>query len=330
MSYLTTTVNWDTIGSITNPLISRKVSDNITTQIPLLYLLDKMGNKEYEGGGLQYNLPVFKELQNAQAYTGLSTLTYAETDPVTSAIYSRKQLTVPVTLTGTKLLQNSGNDDTAIINYMEVIIEAAQESMKQSMDGSTLGIFSANGESDLGITGLQNIVSSTPSSGTTGSLSRSAYSWWQNQTADITTNFSTSGLQAFRELFFECVRGNEVPTCGILTRAMYINLHRSLTSTIQYNLPTPNTQSGDLGFQHIYFQGVPVMFGSDVPANTGYFLNLKYLKFLVARDRDMTFRDFISPTDQDALVGRLYWAGNLVASNLARQGVFTGSGDTWA
>lgn len=329
MSYLSTTANWDTIGSITNPLISRKVSDNITTQIPLLYLLDKMGNKEYENGGLQYNLPVFKELQTAQAYTGLTTLSYAESDPVTSAIYNRKQLTVPVTLTGTKLLQNSGNDETAIINYMEVIIEAAQESMKMSMDGSTLGIFSANGESDLGITGLQNLVSSTPTTGTTGSLSRSTYTWWQNQTANITTNFQTSGLAAFRELFAECVRGNEVPTVGILTQAMWINFWRTLTSTIQYNLPTPNTQSADLGFQNFYFQGVPIMFGSNVPANTGYFLNLKYMKFLVSQQRDMVFRDFIAPTDQDALVGRLYWAGNLVASNLARQGVFTGSGDTY-
>jgi hypothetical protein len=329
MAYLSTTVNWDTIGSITNPLISKKVADNITTQIPLLYLLDKMGNKEYESGGTQYNLPVFKELQNAQAYTALTTLSYADTDPVTSAIYNRKQLTVPVTLTGTKLLQNSGNDDTAIVSYMEVIIEAAQESMKSAMDGSTYGIFSSNGESDLGITGLQNIVSSTPTTGTTGSLSRVSYTWWRNQTADIATNFQTSGLAAFRELFVECIRGNEVPTVCIVTQSMWINLHRSLTSTIQYNLPTPNTQSGDLGFQHIYFQGVPVMFGSNVPANTGYMLNLKYLKFLVHKDRDMVFRDFITPTDQDALVGRLYWAGNLVASNLSRQGVFTGSGDTY-
>lgn len=326
MSYLSTTVNWDTIGSITNPLISKKVADNITTNIPLLYLLDKMGNKEHESGGLQYNLPVFKELQNAQAYTGLTVLSYADTDPVTSAIYNRKQLTVPVTLTGTKLLQNSGNDETAIINYMTVIIEAAQESMKASMDAQ---IYSTNSESDLGITGLQNLVSATPTTGTTGSLSRSAYSWWQNQTANILTNFSTSGLAAFRELFVDCVRGNEVPTVCIVTQAMWINLHRSLTSTIQYNLPTPNTQSGDLGFQHIYFQGVPVMFGSNVPANTGWMLDLKYMKFLVARDRDMVFRDFISPTDQDALVGRLYWAGNLVASNLSRQGVFTGAGDTY-
>lgn len=329
MSFLSTTFNWDTIGSITNPLISKKVADNITTQIPLLYLLDKMGNKEYESGGLQYNLPVFKELQNAQAYTALTTLSYADTDPVTSAIYNRKQLTVPVTLTGTKLLQNSGNDDTAIINYLEVIIEAAQESMKSAMDGATYGIFSSNGESDLGITGLQNIVSATPTTGTTGSLSRATYSWWQNNTANITTNFSTSGLNAFRELFVETIRGNEVPTVCIVTQSMWQNLHHALTATIQYNLPTPNTQSGDLGFQHIYFQGIPVMFGSNVPANTGYMLNLKYLKFLVHRDRDMVFRDFISPTDQDALVGRLYWAGNLVASNLARQGVFTGSGDTY-
>ena len=329
MAYLTETVNLDTIGALTHPLVSRKVADNITSQLPLIHLLTKMGNKEYENGGTEYHLPVFKELQTAQAYTALTPLTYADTDPTTSAIFSRKQLTVPVTLTGTKMLQNSGNDSTAIVNYAEHLVETAQEGMKNSMDGTSVGIFSANGESDLGITGLQNLVSSTPTAGTCGGLSRVTYSWWQNQTAAITTNFSTNGLIAFRSLFVNCIRGNEVPTVCIVTQSMWINLHRALTSTINYNLPSPNTASGDLGFQHIYFQGVPVMFGSNVPANTGYMLNLKYMKFLVHKDRDFVFRDFIAPTDQDALVGRLYWAGNLVMNNTARQGVFTGSGDTY-
>lgn len=326
MAYLSLTDAYNTIRSITHPKVAQKIADNITNKIPLLYLLNKMGNKEYENGGFDYRIPVFKELQTVQSYSGASVLSTNEADPVTIAQYQRKQLTVPIFATGTKLLQNTGSSPETIINYLTVLIETAEESLKNGMDAQ---IFSANGESDLGITGLQNLVSSTPTTGVTGGLDRSVYTWWQNQTAAITTNFSTNGLIAFRSLYYNCLRGDEFPTVGIITQSMYINLHRSLTSTIQYNQPSPKTAMGDLAFEHIYFQGMPIMFGTNVPANAGYFLNLKYMSFLVAQDRDFAIREFITPDNQDAMTARLFWAGNLVASNLSRQGVLTGSGDTY-
>lgn len=326
MSDLSITDSFNTIRSITHPRIAQKIADNITNKIPLLYWLNKQGNKEYEGGGFDYRVPVFKELQTVQSYTGATVLPAAESDPVTVAQYQRKQLTVPIFATGTKMLQNTGSSPESIINYLTVLIESAEESLKNGMDSQ---IFSANTESDLGITGLQNLVSSTPTSGTTGGLDRAVYTFWQNQSAAITTNFSTNGLIAFRSLYYSCIRGTEFPNMGIITQSMYINLHRALTSTIHYNQPSPKTAFGDLAFEHIYFQGMCLMFGTNVPANSGFFLNTKYLKFLVARDRDFVIREFITPSDQDAMVARILWAGNLVASNLSRQGVLTGSGDTY-
>ena len=320
----TQSLTYDTIGSITDPLISQKVADNITQNIPVLYLLDKMGNKEYENGGTQYNIPVYKQQQNVQAYAGETVLSYQEADPVTSAYYNRKLLTVPVTLTGQKLLINGGDTKEAIIDYATVIVETAQEDMKAGMASQ---IFSAYNETDLYITGLQTLVSSTPTTGTAGNLSRASYTWWQNYQYTCATGFATNGLQSLRTAFVNLVRGMEVPTVGIMTMATWINFHAKLTSTIQYNLPTPNTESGDLAFQHLYFQGVPFMFDYFCPANTIYLLNLKYMKLLVHSKRDMVFRDFIAPIDQDALVGRMYWAGNLVCSNMLRQGVITGYPD---
>jgi hypothetical protein len=195
--------------------------------------------------------------------------------------------------------------------------------------GMAAQIFSANNESDLGITGLQTLVSSTPTTGTAGNLNRATYTFWQNYQTTCATGFGTNGLNALRLAFVNLVRGMEIPNLGIMTALTWVNFHRSLTSTINYNLPTPNTESGDLAFQHLYFQGVPFMFDYNCPANTIYLLNLKYMTFLVHQKRDMVFRDFIAPIDQDALVGRLYWAGNLVCSNMARQGVITGVTDTY-
>lgn len=322
----TQTFQYDTVGSITNPLISQKVADNITQNIPLIYLLNEMGNKEYENGGEQYNIPIYKQQQNVQAYAGLTTLSYNDQDPVTSAYYRRKLLTVPVTLTGEKLLINGGDDATSIIDYMTVIVETAQEDMKSGMAAM---LYSSNNESDLGITGLQTLISSTPTTGTAGNLSRSTYAFWQNYLGTCATGFGTNGLIALRAAYFNLVRGMEVPTIGIMTILTYANFHRSLTSTIHYNLPTPNTARGDLAFEHLYFQGTPFMPDYLCPANTIYLANLKYMKLLVHQKRDFVFRDFIAPIDQDALVGRCNWAGNLVCSNMGRQGVITGTTDTY-
>lgn len=322
----TQTLTYDTIGSITDPLISQKVADNVTQNTPLIYLMDKLGNKEYENGGTQYNIPIYQQQQNVQAYSGLTSLSYQDEDPLTSAFYNRKLLTVPVTLTGQKLLINGGDTPEAIIDYMTVIIETAQEDMKSGM--ATM-LFSANNETDLGITGLQTLVSSTPTTGTAGNLSRSTYAYWQNYLGTCATGFNTNGLISLRAAYFNLVRGMECPTIGIMTILTYANFHRSLTSTIQYNLPTPNTQRGDLAFEHLYFQGTPFMPDYNCPANTIYLLNLKYMKLLVHQKRDFEFRDFIAPIDQDALVGRCNWAGNFVCSNMTRQGVITGTTDTY-
>ena len=273
MPDLSTTVSWDTIRSLTHPKVSRKIADNITARIPLLYFLNRMGNKEYEMGGGNYQINVFKELKTAQAYTGTQTLTSSTASPVTPAFFERKQLTIDIQAVGTDLLKNSGSNPEAIINYLTVLIQTAEEGMKNSMAGSSIGIFSSQAESDAGITGLQNIVSSTPSSGTTGALDRATYTFWRNQQVACATGFNTNGLISMRDAFYAAIRGDEAPTIIVTTRSAYMNFERSLTATINYNIPSPKTAFGDLYFEHIYWHGVPVMFDDNCPANTMYMLN---------------------------------------------------------
>jgi hypothetical protein len=253
-------------------------------------------------------------------------LSYQDEDPFTTAFYNRKLLTIPITLTGQKLLINGGDTPEAIIDYMTAMVEVAQEDMKS---GIAQMLFSSNNEADTGITGLQTLISSTPTTGTAGNLSRSTYAFWQNYLGTCATGFGTNGLNALRAAYFNLVRGMEVPTIGIMTILTYANFHKALTSIIQYNLPTPNTARGDLAFEHIYFQGTPFMPDFFCPANTIYLANLKYMKLLVHSERDFALRAFIAPIDQDGLVARCNWAGNLICSNMLRQGVITGTTDTY-
>lgn len=318
----------NTINSLSLPLISKKIADSITGRIPLFYFLNKIGHKEYENGGIEYRLPIFKELATAQAYTGNTTLTNSEKDLVITAIYQRKQITLDVTLTGTKLLINSGTDPTAVINYIAAQIEMAEESMKASLAGTTIGVLSSQGDSDLGITGVKTFLTDSTTTGTVGTLSRATYDFWRHNSDSVTTGFGTDGLMSMRLLLLACSRGDESSTVGIMTRTGYGLLLKALIGTITYNMPSPATKFGDIGFEHVNFFGTPILFDDGVTSARAYFLNLKYMKLLVHRDRDMSIRDFITPTNEDSIVGRIYWAGNLVCNNLARQGLLQGNVDS--
>jgi hypothetical protein len=217
-----------------------------------------------------------------------------------------------------------------------MMIETAEESLKDGLANSTTGVMSANGESDVGITGLQNILQDSTTTGTVGGLSRATYSFWRHQSDTVATGFNTDGIPSMNNLFYSLVRGDEGPTVIIMTRATYINFARTMTMTstntapqAQFMLTGPAVKA-DLSFEHLYFHGVPALFDDYCTAQRAYFLNLKYMKLLVHGERDITMRDFITPADQDALVGRIYWAGNLVCSNLSRQGLLQGLPDTWA
>lgn len=51
---------------------------------------------------------------------------------------------------------------------------------------------------------------------------------------------------------------------------------------------------------------------SHVPAGSLFGLNTGYLKLIMHRDRDFHFTGFKIPLNQDAIVGQILWAGNLV------------------
>jgi hypothetical protein len=244
------------------------------------------------------------------------------------AIFNRKQLQVPIVISGTKMLQNSGGDPTAVVDYISSAIEIAEQGMKNDMAGSVRGIMSANGESDLGITGLANICADSTTTGSVGGLSRATYTAWRHVSDTVTTGFNTDGIVSMNNIWFNTMRGEEFPSVVFMTIAGYALLTRWMQALIQFQQPA--TAYGEVGFPHINYNGAIIMPDANVPANRAFLLNLKYLKFLVHKDRDMVIRDFITPGNQDALVGRLYWAGNLVCNCLRSQGLLQGLIETWA
>lgn len=305
------------------------MADNVTARIPYLLALNAMGRKELWDGAAQLHFNIFKELSAAEFYTDLGAVQTTRPSNFTRAAYEWKQAQSPVTLSGLDMLKNSG--EAAIVNLIKARIEAGVLSLANTLGGSATGVFSNLTESSLtGLTGLQALVSNTPTAGTVGSIARTN-SFWQNQRDAISTNWSTDGLVSLQSLWYQCSFGSDVPDLIVFNRSYFTNYERSLTATLSYNLPSAAKQDMlDLGLPNaINYKGATMIYDDGVPANRGYLLNSKYLRFIVHRDRDFELSEFVVETGTDGIYSHIWFAGEQIADGMRYHGLLA-DGDTYS
>ena len=146
---------------------------------------------------------------------------------------------------------------------------------------------------------------------------------------DVANDFSANGYTSMNSLYTLTQRGDETTDIIVLTRLAYLNFINNATGTIRYNVPLTSSVGGnlDVGFSNITFLGAVMGHDDGVPADNGYFLNSKYVHYLVHPQRDMELGPMVMTPTQDALTGWVFHAGNLTMSNMGRQGLLR-RGDT--
>jgi hypothetical protein len=222
--------------------------------------------------------------------------------------------------------------ENAIVDLLAMFIEAAEVSLRDALGGSSVGIFSSSGNATLtAVSGLQNMLQTSTTTGTVGQLNRATLTVWRHQSANVSSSFTTNGLNRMRTLYRQCGRFDENIDTIAVNGSTIDNYERALTSTFQVNVPqTGSAQMLDGGFANILYKNA-VMFADDgCPANFGYFLNLaKYIRLVVREGRNAEIGDFVKARDVDDLSAHIFWAGNLITTNLARNGVLLNA-DTWS
>jgi len=301
--------------------------DNVSSRTALLYRLKDMGAIIKTGGKPHLRFNILKELPTTVGYSDLDTLTPVRGDPWTSAIYAWKQLATPVQVSGLDMIKTPDGNE---IDLVEGFLQTAEISMRDAIGGSTVGIFSSAAEDDVRkITGLQNMLTNSTTTGTVGGLSRATLTTWRHQVQNVSSDFSANGLSKMRTLFRQCSRFDEVPDTVVLTGSAMDNFEANLTNSFSVNLPLAGDQGMiDAGFPNFRYKGALVFADDGCPANYGYFLNVsKYLRLFVREGRDAEIGDFIKSQNKDDLVTYVLSALNMVMTNLGRNGVLL-NGDT--
>lgn len=316
-------VNVSDIVATTIENRSRTIADNVTKNNALLSKL-KMGGRirTISGGRKIYEELSFAENGNVGWYSGYDLLPTSPQDVISAAEYDFKQLACPIVISGLEQLQNSGKE--ALIDLMESRISVAESTMENTLTDGLYSDGTAAGGKEIG--GLDLAISTTPSTGSYGGISRVNYTFWRNRYTAITITGANVQTQ-MNAMWASLVRGSNRPDLILMDSLFWGFYVASLQAQQRFSSPSV----GNLGFPTLKFMDCDVVLdggiGGFAAASTAYFLNTKYLHFRPHSRRNMVP---LSPnrrysTNQDAEVQILAWAGNMTSSGIQFQGRINGA-----
>lgn len=301
-----------------------KVADNVSEHNALLNVMKRKNKIKTYAGGYEIQEPLeYAENATYQRYTGYEQLNTGASDVLTSAKYEWQQIALHVTASGRELRMNSGKD--ALINLKDARVNNAMNTAANNM---SIDIYS-DGSLSNQIGGLGNLIQ-TNGQGTVGGINAGTYTFWRNQFKEMTsTNGATvkSAAEAatllgdMNDLWLSTVRGKDKPDLIVATHDMYSLFEIGLQEKQRY----ADATLGDAGFETLKYKSAAVVFDDNTNFGTTaelmYYLNCDYLYMVQHKEAQWTTDEEKKPVNQDAVVIPMYWMGNMVTTNRARQGV---------
>lgn len=217
--------------------------------------------------------------------------------------------------------RNSGEGQ--VFDLRAAKLENLRNSIKATFNADFFGAGTAN--SSKVFSGLQLLVSSSPSSGTVQGIDRGANSFARNQQAAGTqTTSAFDNLRAvMRSIYNLSSNGisGDHPTFGVTTRTVFEGFEGLLLANERFT----DKANGDGGFKNevLKFKGMLLSFDNDCASGLMYLLNPKFLKLVYKTGAWMKAQPPIRPANQTADIIVIRTMANLFTTNPRRLGVIT-------
>jgi len=304
--------NTDILSTTLDAYTESTMRDNIFDSNALFYTLKKEGAYVPQNGGKRILEPImFEKNSTAKSYDGYELLDVTPQNGLTDAEFDWKQYSVQVSIDGKSERINSG--DSAAINLLDTKIKQAEMSIIDQLNQGLFGDGTGNGGKDL--TGVEIAVDST---GTYGNIARGTYSYWasyeESTSAVLTVAYVRNLVTGISS------GGKDTPRLHITTDTLYNKYEELLFDKQRF----VNVMDAEAGFDNIKYKGGMITWDEGCVSTNWYALNTNYLKFRYHPDADFKNTPFIQPDNQDAMVSKILWMGNLTGSNSRRQGKLTG------
>lgn len=309
-------LNFDELSATTYKNYRKTLADNVMKKIALYSFLKKHGGIERKKGGLKLVEPLMYGLNSTfKSYSGYDTLDTTPQAGISAAEFDWKNLAVSITISKEEEDTNSG--ESRIINLLKSKIDQAEKTYTLRFNEMLFGDGTGNSGKDL--YGLNYFVDPTPATGTVGGIDAATYTWWRNQQATCAT-FSTLGLASMRNMFNKCSRNGDTPKFIITDQETFENYESFMTTIERINFSKGAGLAGDLGFEHLTFKGLPMVWDTYCAAKTMYFLNTDYLKVVVDSGTDFNMTEWRTPVNQMAKTAHILFRGQMICNNRQLQG----------
>ena len=300
-------------------------SDNIADEVlhhnPLLASLDDQGLIRKFSGGYELRKPImYNDSAQGGFYARFSSFNLDAIDDFTAFRFAIKQAYEPIAISGRD--RRANRDDAQLLDLVETKMKAAVSRLKNTVSTSLRG--DGTGTGGLEFDGIKKAISTSPSSGTYGTIDRATNTWARN--IAINTVLTAANVQeTISDAISQIVRGDEQPDLGLMDRTAWKYLHSSLTAIQRINLPSKKVVAG---FRSLSYDGCDFVFdggfGSSVlETNSVRLMNTKYFSFDMVRGADFKplAPEMSRPVDQDAVFTVVIVEGNLCCSAPALQAV---------
>jgi hypothetical protein len=302
----------------------RKVTDNVSNHNALLNTMKRKGKIKTVSGGYEIAEQIdYAENQTYQRYSGYDGLNTNASDVLTSVRFPYQQVALHVTASGRELRMNSGKEQ--MINLVKARKENA---LRTAANQFSVDIYS-DGALTNQVNGLANLIQ-TNGQGTVGGINSTTWTFWRNQFREMTgTNLAASPSAAnaismkadLNALWLATTRGADITDLIVMTHDFYALFELGEQQLQRY----ADSELAQAGFTTLKYKSANVVFDNNTNfATTGeraYFLNTDYLYLVQHREAQWTMDTEKTPVNQDAVVIPMYWMGNLVCTNRARQGI---------
>ena len=302
----------------------RKVTDNVSNHNALLNTMKRKGKIKTVSGGYEIAEQIdYAENQTYQRYSGYDGLNTNASDVLTSVRFPYQQVALHVTASGRELRMNSGKEQ--MINLVKARKDNA---LRTAANQFSVDIYS-DGALTNQVNGLANLIQ-TNGQGTVGGINATTWAFWRNQFREMTgTNLAASPSAAnaismkadLNALWLATTRGADITDLIVMTHDFYALFELGEQQLQRY----ADSELAQAGFTTLKYKSANVVFDNNTNfATTGeraYFLNTDYLYLVQHREAQWTMDTEKTPVNQDAVVIPMYWMGNLVCTNRARQGI---------
>jgi len=262
-------------------------------------------------GGDKIRQSIIYDKLNSDWYTGLDEFNVARKLTKTPMLFSWKQCWANISIDGLSMLQNAGA--AKVIDLVETEMETAKLTLSDMLGTAVYGDGTGTVTSAKALDGLLAAIDDNSNYSTYGGISRAvadAVGLAIRGIYDATGG--TFSLPAVNTLFGSATIQPEKPDLIVTTQTLW----NKFWERAQPSQRMPSGPGFDdlarLGFEAINVNGAAVVVDSKPTAGTIWGLNTKNIKLVVHRDRDFHFTGFKIPINQDAIVGQILWAGNLV------------------